>query len=134
MNKINKILTWSTVAVLVVTIERFSFTTKVLLQPYGFIRLHEVVQMCLIIFATVVIPFFQLREITNNFEAVRSKSGWIWALVFISGVYFYATGNGVPEVSSFNFNNFCDTKNFGGDLCGGFFVNDLLYGQYFVLH
>ena len=33
------------------------------------------------------------------------------------------------EVSSFNFNHFCDTKNFTDNLCGGFFINDYYTGN-----
>jgi hypothetical protein len=117
--------------VVLVTAERFSPTTKILLQPYNFLRLHEVVQMTFLILLTVILPFFILKEITHNFESLKLKTGFILFLTFIIGVYFYATGNGIHEVSSFNFNQYCNTKNFSGDLCGGFFFNDYYTGNIF---
>src|SRR3989338_5145983 len=134
MNRINILLTLTSINVLLVTIERFSFTTKILLQPYGFLRLHEIFQMTVLILITVIIPFLILKEVTNNFDLFKTKKGFWLAFTFLIGVYFYATGNGVHEVSSFNFNQFCDTKNFQGNLCGSMFFNDYYTGNilYFV--
>lgn len=131
MNRLNLLFSLSSLSVILVTIERFSFTTKVLLQPYSFLRLHELVQMSFLILFTVIVPTLILKEVTHNFETLKIKPGFILFLLFIVGIYFYATGNGVHEVSSFNFNNFCDTKNFSGDLCGGFFFNDYYTGNIF---
>lgn len=131
MNKLNWLFTFASINVLLITIERFSFTTKILLQPYGFLRLHELLQMTTLILFTVLIPFFILREISSNFEVFKTKNGFTLAVLFLIGVYFYATGNGIHELSSFNFNNFCDTKNFSGDLCGSMFFNDYYTGNIF---
>lgn len=134
MHALNVLFSLTSLSVLLVTIERFSFTTKILLQPYSFMRLHELVQMSVLILFTVLVPFFILRAISHNFETIKSGKGLLLAALFIIGVYFYATGNGVHEVSSFNFNNFCDIKHFSDDLCGGFFVNDYYTGNimYFI--
>lgn len=129
MNRLNKIFSLSSLSVILVTIERFSFTSKVLLQPYNFLRLHELIQMTILILLTVIIPVLLLREVTNNFESFKIKNGFILGLIFIIGIYFYATGNGLHEVSSFNFNQFCDVKNILGDLCSGFFFNDYYTGN-----
>ncbi len=128
MHRLNTIFTLSSLSVLLVTIERFSFTAKILLQPYNFLRLHELIQMTVIILITVVLPFFLFREVTNNFETIKNK-GFFLALLFIIGIYFYATGNGLHEVSSFNFNNFCDPKNFSSQLCKELFFNDYYTGN-----
>jgi len=134
MNRINWLFTLSSISVLIVTIERFSFTTKILLEPYNFLRLHELIQMSVLILLTVIIPFLILKEITNNFKTLQNKKGFLLFLAFVVGIYFYATGNGVHEVSSFNFNNYCNVKNFSGNLCGGFFFNDYYTGNiiYFI--
>lgn len=129
MNKLNLLFILSSISVLLVTIERFSFTTHILLQPYSFLRLHELVQMVFIILLTVLIPFFLLREVSGNFESFKVKKGLLLGILFIIGIYFYATGNGVHEVSSFTFNNYCDTKNVSGNLCGGLFFNDYYTGN-----
>ncbi len=131
MHKLNWIFTLSSIDVLLVTIERFSFTTKIVLQPYSFLRLHELLQMITLILFTVILPLFLLKEVTSNFKTIQQKKGFLLFLAFIIGVYFYATGNGLHEVSSFNFNQYCNVKNFSGDLCGGFFFNDFYTGNIF---
>lgn len=134
MHRLNLLFTLSSLNVLLVTIERFSFTTKILLQPYGFLRLHEVFQIVVLILFTVVIPFFLLREVSGNFDLLKTKKGAILALIFVIGIYFYATGNGVHELGSFLFNQYCDTKNIIGNMCGGMFFNDYYFGNilYFI--
>ncbi|MBI2032129.1 MAG: hypothetical protein HYT09_00610 [Candidatus Levybacteria bacterium] len=133
MHRLNLLFTLSSLSVLLVTIERFSFTTQVFLQPYNFLRLHELVQMIIIILFTVIIPALLLREVTQNFSSIKQKE-FLLILTFIVGVYFYATGNGVHEIGSFFFNNYCDVSNFSGNICGGFFINDYYLGNilYFV--
>lgn len=131
MHKLNLLFSLSSLSVILVTVERFSFTTKILLQPHSFMRLHEIVQMIFLILLTVIIPFLILKYITNNFSTLKSGMGFLLGLAFITGIYFYSTGNGIHEVSSFNFNHFCDTKEFTDDLCGGFFINDYYTGNIF---
>ncbi len=130
MNRLNLLFSLSSLSVLLVTVERFSFTAKILLQPYSFLRLHELVQMSLIILLTVVIPVFLLKEISQNFKKVKQRE-FLLILSFITGVYFYATGNGVHELASFLFNHYCNTLKFVGDLCGGFFFNNYYTGNIF---
>jgi hypothetical protein len=129
MKRLNVIFCLSSLSVLLVTVERFSFTTRVLLQPGGFLRLHEVIQICLVILLTVVLPAWLLKEVSNNFEALQTGRGAFLALLFIVGVYFYATGNGLHEVSSFNLNQFCSVAKPVGDVCGTFFINDFYTGN-----
>lgn len=129
MHQINWLLTLSSLNVLLVTIERFSFTTTILLQPYDFIRFHEVFQICTLILFTVLIPAYLLREATHHWELLRTNYGTILLVVFVTGVYFYATGNGIHELGSFQFHQYCNTKNVEGDLCGGFFFNDYYFGN-----
>lgn len=134
MKKVNLYLTLLSLNVLLVTVERFSFTTKVLLQPYSFLRLHELFQMSFIILMTVLLPFMVFREVSKNFEALKSKKGLYLALIFITGIYFYATGNGLHEVASHLFNTFCNVKAFTDVLCGAMFFNDYYTGNilYFI--
>ncbi|MBI2617282.1 hypothetical protein HYW55_04065 [Candidatus Gottesmanbacteria bacterium] len=131
MKRLNWIFTLSSLNVLLVTVERFSFTGKILLQPYNFLRLHEIVQMTTLILFTVLLPFFILREITGNFAVIGEKKGFFLFLFFLIGVYFYATGNGVHEIASFLFNNYCDVREVKGELCGNFFFNDYYTGNIF---
>ncbi len=134
MKRLNLWLTLSSLSVVLVTIERFSPTTKIILQPYSFLRLHEVVQMVLVILTTTLIPFMVFRELTQNFTLLKNRGNFLFALLFIVGIYFYATGNGVHEVASYIFNTFCDTKNIQPGFCGSAFYNDYYFGNilYFI--
>ena len=133
MSRLNWILTLSSINVLLVTAERFSITTKILLQPYNFLRLHELLQITTLILFTVILPALLLQIVTNNFKTLQTRKGLILFLLFISGIYFYSTGNGLHEVSSFNLNNFCSQKNNSSALCQTFFINDYYTGNIFYL-
>ncbi len=134
MKRINFLLTLLSLNAVLVTIERFSFTTRIILQPYSFLRLHEVVQITIIILISVVVPFFLLKEISRGFDTLKSTRGTLLGLLFIVGLYFYATGNGLHEVASYLFNTFCDTKKITSTLCGSMFFNDYYTGNilYFI--
>jgi len=134
MNRLNVLLTLSSLNVLLVTIERFSFTTQVVLQPASFLRLHELLQMTTLILFTVLIPTFVLREVTGAFETLRSRAGMALLVVFIVGIYFYATGNGIHELASFQLNTFCPDPAGPTVMCQGMFFNDYYFGNglYFV--
>lgn len=134
MKRLNWVFTLSSINVLLVTAERVSPTTRIVLAPHHFLRLHELVQITTLILFTVVLPLFVLRIVTRNFSSLQTGRGYALFVVFIIGIYFYATGNGLHEVSSFNFNQFCPHRQATTDLCGGFFVNDYYTGNvlYFV--
>lgn len=131
MKTLNWIFTLSSITLILVSIERFSPTTQILLQPYSFLRLHELLQMTTLILFTVILPIFILKEVTSNFTALKTSQGFLLLVLFIVGIYFYATGNGVHEVSSFNFNNFCNIKTIENNVCGSFFFNDYYTGNIF---
>src|SRR5260221_14480002 len=90
--------------------------------------------MSFIILATVVLPFFLLKELSKNFDLLKSKKGTLLALMFMIGIYFYSTGNGVHEVASYLFNTFCNTKHITNIPCGSMFFNDYYFGNilYFI--
>lgn len=135
MSRLNVLLTLSSLDVLLVTIERFSFTTQILLQPASFLRLHEVFQIATLILFTVLIPTFVLREVTHNFEALKTRLGMLLLVGFITGIYFYATGNGIHELASFQYNFFCTPPEpVPSVMCQGMFFNDYYFGNglYFI--
>ncbi len=134
MKRLNILFSLTSLTVLLVTIERFSFTTHIILQPYNFLRLHEAFQMTVLILLTVIIPFFILKEVSNNFRSLQSKKGRILGAIFITGIYFYATGNGLHEIASYYVNSFCDPKHLTTLLCHSLFFNDYYTGNivYFV--
>ena len=134
LNTLNVLFSLTSLSVVLVTVERFSFTRDILLPPHHFLRLHEVVQMTVVILLTVVIPALVLREVSHHFSALRSTVGaWLF-MAFVVGVYYYSTGNGVHEMDSFALSVSCDPDHVSGDFCGGLFVNDFYTGNvmYFV--
>jgi hypothetical protein len=136
MKRLHILFSLNSLAVVLVSVERFSFTTRVLLQPYNFLRLHEAIQITILILATVIIPFLLFKEATGDFSLLTkgSKKNLALAVIFVSGVYFYASGNAFHELASFLFNQYCDVTRVAGALCSGFFFNDYYIGNilYFI--
>ncbi len=134
MKRLHILFSLTSLVVLLVTIERFSITTIILLQPYNFLRLHEVVQISILILATVLIPFLLLKEVSHDFATLRLKRGLWLSICFLISVYFYATGNGMHELASFLLNQYCNPQHIQTAVCGSFFVNDYYVGNilYFV--
>jgi hypothetical protein len=110
---------------LLVTIERFSFTTTIVLQPYSFIRLHELIQGPLLLALFLVVSTFVLKELSHEFKTLR----YPLLALFVVGAYLYGLGEGWHEVTSFTLNQYCDVQNIPGDLCGGLFINDFYTGN-----
>ncbi|MFN8526631.1 MAG: hypothetical protein U0821_26305 [Chloroflexota bacterium] len=129
MNCLNWILFLTSLNVVLVSVERFSFTTRVLLPPADFLRLHEVFQMTVVILITVVLPCFLLRLLTDDFRLLPERRVQWFSLVFAIGIYFYATGNGLHELASFELGEYCDPRNPVGRQCQGLFFNDFYWGN-----
>lgn len=136
MRRFHLLFSLNSLVVLLVTIERFSFTTRILLQPFQFLRLHEAIQITVLILATAVIPFFLFKEVTGNFSLLaKGKRSYLFlGAVFIAGIYFYASGNAFHELASFTSNQYCNVNAPSGPLCQGLFFNDYYVGNglYFV--
>jgi hypothetical protein len=128
------LLTLSSFDVILVSIERFSPTTRILLQPDNYLRLHELLQTTTLILFSVVIPAFVLQELTDNFSLLRSRKGALLGLLFVIGVYFYATGNGLHEVASFLLGTYCPTDPFESAICKSLFADSYYVGNilYFI--
>lgn len=129
MKRINTIVTLYTLTALVIIIERLSPTTRILLQPHNFIRLHELNQTVIFLTITVILSFFVLQSVTNNFQTLNKKSNMALAVIFLAGAYLYGAGEGWHEVASFTLNTYCDANNPAGDLCQGLFINDYYAGN-----
>lgn len=129
MKTVNRLLTALSLTSLVITLERVSPTTRVMMQPYNYLHLHEVVQVGLISAFSVVVSFLLLRAVTRNFRLLQDWIGLSLGLVFILGTYYYATGNGMHEVASFLFNQYCDTRSFTSAVCGSMYFDDYIAGN-----
>jgi hypothetical protein len=129
MKRINTIVTLYSLTALVIIIERLSPTTQILLQPYNFIRLHELNQTVIFLPITVILSFFVLQSVTNNFQTLSRTPNTILAAIFLCGAYLYGAGEGWHEVASFTLNTYCDANNLVGNLCQGLFINDYYAGN-----
>jgi len=135
MKRLHILFSLTSLSVVLVTIERFSFTTNVLLQPYNFLRLHEVLQILVLILATVIIPFFLFKTVTDDFSLLKvSRKNLFLGVSFIAGIYFYASGNAFHELASFLLNQYCDVTKVSAGLCENLFFNDYYTGNilYFI--
>jgi hypothetical protein len=134
MRRLHILLTLSSLNVILVSIERFSPTTQILLQPDDFLHLHEIVQMTTLILFTVVIPAFVLHYLTDNFALLRSRSGATLGLVFVIGVYVYGLGEGLHEVALFLFTQYCPPDQVASAMCKSMFFDAYYVGNilYFI--
>ena len=129
MKRINTIVTLYTLTALVIIVERLLPATRALLQPYNFIRIHEINQTVIFLPITVLLSFFILKWVTNDFQTLSSRWNTFLAAVFVCGAYLYGAGEGWHEVASFTLNTYCDQHNPVGDLCLGLFINDYYAGN-----
>jgi hypothetical protein len=129
MKRLNTIVSLYSLTALVIIIERLLPITRVLLQPYDFIRLHEINQTVIFLPITVILSFFILQLVTNNFQTLSRSLNTVIFIVFLCGVYLYGAGEGWHEVASFTLNTYCDTQNLVGNLCNGLFINDYYAGN-----
>jgi hypothetical protein len=134
VKRLNLLLSLSSLNLLLITAERFSFTTRVLLRPDNFLRLHELIQMSVLILISVLIPCFILYTLTSELATLRQRRGKVLTVIFLAGMYFYATGNGVHETSSFLWNEYCPQNNLDSPLCKSMYFNDYYTGNilYFI--
>jgi hypothetical protein len=74
MKRLNTIVSLYSLTALVIIIERLLPITRVLLQPYDFIRLHEINQTVIFLPITVILSFFILQLITNTYSDMGLQS------------------------------------------------------------
>ena len=129
MKRINTIVSLYTLTAFVIIIERLLPITRVLLQPYDFIRLHEINQTVIFLPITVILSFFVLQSVTDNFRTLSRTSNTVLAAIFVCGAYLYGAGEGWHEVASFTQNTYCETQSLPGNLCAGLFINDYYAGN-----
>jgi hypothetical protein len=129
MHRLNWLFTLSSVSVLLVTVERFSGTTRVILQPDSFLSLHQLLQTGVLILLTAVISVLLFWELSGHFSGLR-KTAAVWLLVvFAAGVYLYGAGEGLHELASYYLTARCDPNHPAGSLCRGLFINDFYTGN-----
>jgi hypothetical protein len=88
-----------------------------------------------LILATVIIPFFLFKTVTDDFSLLKtSRKNMFLGVLFITGIYFYASGNAFHELASFLLNQYCDPGKVSGQLCESLFFNDYYTGNilYFI--
>lgn len=129
MKPINILLTLLSLNTVLVIVERLSPTTKIILEPYQFLRVHEVFQMLFVILVSFPILFLILKVVSDNFRLLKDKKGTFIGVLFIIGLYLTATGNGAHEVASFVYETFCTNKHVIAGLCGSSYFNTYYFGN-----
>jgi hypothetical protein len=129
VHPINRIFWLNSLVVLLVTVERFSRTTRAVLSPHAFLSLHQLIQTVVLILASVVLSLLLFWEASGHFAPLRGRrTVWLSAL-FTAGVYLFGAGEGLHELASYLLGSRCDADHPVGDLCGGLFVNDFYTGN-----
>jgi hypothetical protein len=124
----NRLISLISILAVLITVERASLSTHVLLQPDGFLHLHEVLQMGLLTTASVVISFLLLRTVSDRFRLIATGQGLALGIAFLVGTYFYATGNGSHEIASFFLGHYCRGAA-GRPVCSASYIDDYFFGN-----
>ena len=129
LHPITRLVWFNSLVVVLVTIERFSPTTRIVLAPHAFLSLHQLVQTVVLILASVVLAMLLFWETSGHLKALPGRSAVWLSVVFVAGAYLYGAGEGLHELASYLLGSRCDTDHPVGDLCGGLFVNDFYTGN-----
>ncbi len=127
MNRINTIFTLYSLTVLLIIVERLLPYTRGFFQPHNFIQVHQLIQALIFIPVTVILSFFVMKIITHDFQALKDKRNALLAGMFVIGVYFYGTGEGLHEVAIITLHKYCGHSL--SDLCSGLFINSYYTGN-----
>lgn len=129
MNRLNTILTVNSLIVFAIIVERLTPTGSILLQPYNFISIHQLLQATVFIPAFIIVSVLLLKEFTNNFHLLSGKLPVFLVILFIVGVYLFGTGEGWHEHASFLYSQLCADATFVSQQCGALFINNYYAGN-----
>ncbi|MCL4384270.1 hypothetical protein M1116_02360 [Patescibacteria group bacterium] len=132
MNALTVWLSLLSIGLLAMTAGGLLGTGAVYLEPDDFLRLHELIQIAVILPLTIVIAFMILRTVTGRFQKLQNGLGIALGVIFFLGIYFYAVGNGIHEVTNFFLNSYCDLTLVPGTFCRGLAVNDFYLSNLFI--
>jgi hypothetical protein len=119
----------NSLVVVLITIERFSRTTRVVLAPHSFLSLHQLIQTVVLILASSVLAMLLFWETSGHLKALPGRSAVWLSVLFIAGTYLYGAGESLHELASYLLDARCDADHPVGDLCGGLFVNTFYTGN-----
>nr|WP_296071109.1 hypothetical protein [uncultured Actinoplanes sp.] len=117
MHLLNRIFLVNSLLVVLVTVERTTPITRVVLQPHAFLSLHQLVQTCVLILASVVTLYWTFHAVSGP------RHRWL-SIIFVAGTYLYGAGEGLHELASYLLQSRC-----GGSLCDSLFVDDFYTGN-----
>ena len=129
VHPVSRIFWLNSLVVVVVTIESFSRTTRVVLPPHDFLSLHQLIQTAVLILASVVLAMLLFWETSGHLTGLPGRSAVWLTVLFTAGAYLYGAGEGLHELASYLLGARCDADHPVGDLCGGLFVNDFYTGN-----
>jgi hypothetical protein len=130
MKKIHWILTGLTFSIILLSINRLTALTSGYLQPYEFLRWLDFNAMLPIPLLSVLLYYLLWRQVSWNDSFQRTRKYVILALLFISGVYFFAAGSGTHEVTNYLNTRFCDAGRTKNTICNIIAYNDDEFSHY----
>ena len=108
MKRIHIILTGLSLTIILLSINRLTSLTQGYLQPYEFLRWLDFNAMLPIPILSVLLYYLLRREIMYESTFYKRKLYLIFALLFVSGVYFFGAGSGDHEVTNYLNFRFCE--------------------------
>lgn len=129
MRPLNKLFTFYSLVVLIIIIERLLPHTRTLIQPHNVISIHQLIQTVIFIPLTIILSFFSIKIITNDFHALKEKDNVLLVLLFVIGVYFIGAGEGWHEVTNFMLHTYCNTNQSFNNICGSLYINSFYTGN-----
>jgi hypothetical protein len=130
MGMIHVLLTGISTTIIILSLNRLTLWTQAYLSPYEFLRFLDFNAMLPIPLISVMLYFFLLREIIRNPSFYQTKQFTRYFLLFLIGVYFFAAGSGVHEVTNYLNIRFCDSGDVQTALCRIIGFNDDTFSHY----
>jgi hypothetical protein len=130
MKKIHWILTGLTFSIIILSLNRLTTLTSGYLQPYEFLRWLDFNAMLPIPLLSVLLYYLLWRQVSWNDTFQKTGKYVVLALLFISGVYFFAAGSGTHEVTNYLNTRFCDAGRTRNTICNIIAYNDDEFSHY----
>src|SRR5690349_2799482 len=130
MKKIHWILTGLTFSIIILSLNRLTTLTSGYLQPYEFLRWLDFNAMLPIPLLSVLLYYLLWRQVGWIDAFPRTGKHVVLALLFISGVYFFAAGSGTHEVTNYLNTRFCDAGRTKNTICNIIAYNDDEFSHY----
>lgn len=130
MRNVHLILTALSLNIILLSLNRLTNLTSGYLQPFEFLRWLDFNAMLPIPLLSVLLYYLLRREVIYENTFHKTKTYILLALLFISGVYFFAAGSGDHEVTNYLNTRFCDRGTVQSPICNIISYNDDTFSHY----